>query len=254
MKNFNFKSCEVALIVGANGGIGLSSVKKLLAESSCKKIICTFRRKEYSEELIELANQNRDTIELVSLDITSEEDISVLEKRIKEQKITLDFVFCTTGLLHDGDLQPEKSLRQVNGDSFMKVMAVNAMGPFILAAKIHRYLSKEVSMMAFISAKVGSIDDNRMGGWYSYRSSKSALNMIVKNISIELKRSRPDSIVLSLHPGTTDTALSKPFSKNVQYTVYSPDQTIAHLWQVMEGKTNLDSGKFFSWNGEELPW
>jgi NAD(P)-dependent dehydrogenase (short-subunit alcohol dehydrogenase family) len=111
-----------------------------------------------------------------------------------------------------------------------------------------------LSVFATISAKVGSISDNRLGGWYAYRASKAALNMFIKNIAIEFARNKKKIILLSLHPGTTKTELSEPFTKNTKYQLHTPIETAKNLLSVIENKTLDDSGKFFSWDGEELPW
>ena len=160
------------------------------------------------------------------------------------------------GLLHDETHGPEKSIRSIDPDFFIKNMNVNAL-PTLLAAQAFSKLLKsaERGIFATISAKVGSIEDNGLGGWHSYRCSKAALNMALKNIAIEWQRSHKTLCVASLHPGTTDTSLSKPFQKNVpDGKLFSAEKTASYIIDTLEKLTPTETGKFWSWDGTELPW
>ena len=144
----------------------------------------------------------------------------------------------------------------INSDNLLRYFQINSIGAILLAKHIMSLLRhKEDSIFANISAKVGSIGDNRLGGWYGYRASKAALNMFVKTISIEYSRRCPKTIVVALHPGTTDTRLSQPFQKNVPpEKLFSVERTVTQLLSVMSGLDISNSGEFFSWDGQNLPW
>jgi NAD(P)-dependent dehydrogenase (short-subunit alcohol dehydrogenase family) len=151
------------------------------------------------------------------------------------------------GLLHEGDLQPEKSLRHLQSAQLQRYFAVNSIGPVLLAKYLLPLLRHtERSMFATLSAKVGSIGDNHLGGWYGYRASKAALNMLIRTTAIEYQRVAPEVIVVALHPGTTDTNLSKPFQRHVpREQLFSSDRTAGQLLGVLENLTAQDSGGFF---------
>jgi NAD(P)-dependent dehydrogenase (short-subunit alcohol dehydrogenase family) len=163
-----------------------------------------------------------------------------------------------TGVLHGGDarpgLRPEKALAQLDAEGFLHVMRVNALAPLqVLAAFAPLLRHDQRAVAATLSAMVGSIGDNRLGGWYSYRMSKAALNMGLKNAAIELGRGARDGpIVVAIHPGTTTTALSEPFLRH--RTARSPAESAEHILAVLDGLTPANSGKFYNWDGRELPW
>jgi NAD(P)-dependent dehydrogenase (short-subunit alcohol dehydrogenase family) len=160
------------------------------------------------------------------------------------------------GILHDEHLQPEKSLKQINSDRLLRYFQINSIGSLLLAKHLLPLLRHgERSILATISAKVGSIGDNQLGGWYGYRASKAALNMWMRNVAIEYHRNSPRTIVALLHPGTTDTRLSKPFQRSVPpEKLFSVERTVTQLLAVLETLTEEDSGQFFNWDGSRLPW
>ena len=153
-------------------------------------------------------------------------------------------------------MQPEKSLRHIQSKNLVTYFQVNTIGAVLWAKYLLPLLRKsERAVFAAVSAKVGSIGDNGLGGWYGYRASKSALNMLLKNVAIEWRRVAPKVIVTLLHPGTTDTDLSKPFQKNVpEGKLFPPEKTVNLLRAVIAKLTPEDTGEFFSWNGDRLPW
>ena len=162
----------------------------------------------------------------------------------------------TTGVLHLGaDIQPEKSLRDLSADKFHAIFAANTIFPALAAKHFLPLLHRDKrSVFAALSARVGSISDNRLGGWYAYRASKAALNMIIKNAAIEIERRHKQAIVVGLHPGTVDSDLSKPFQSNVQQNkLFTPAFSAASLLDVVDRLTLDDSGKCFAWNGQEIP-
>jgi len=159
------------------------------------------------------------------------------------------------GVLHGEDFGPEKRLSQIRPEVLKTVFEVNAFGPLIVAKHFSSFLRHdERSVFASLSARVGSISDNRLGGWYAYRGSKAAQNMFTKTLSIELGRLAPNAIVVGLHPGTVDTGLSKPFQGSVpRDKLFSTEQSVGHLLAVIDGLTAQDSGKVFAWDGSEIP-
>jgi NAD(P)-dependent dehydrogenase (short-subunit alcohol dehydrogenase family) len=171
------------------------------------------------------------------IDICDEAALEALAARVKAEG-PVHLVVNATGLLHHADagVQPEKALKQISAASMAKVLAVNTIG------------------LAHLSARVGSISDNRMGGWTSYRAAKAAQNMIVKNAAIETARRDPQKIIIGLHPGTVDTQLSAPFQGNVAAEkLFSPTQSADYLLRVIDGVTAQDSGKLLAWDGQQVP-
>ena len=245
-----------ALIIGANGGIGLGFVKKLLHNSQINKIFATYRQPKSATNLLALEKQYPDVIHCITVDISNETQITQAVAKIREQEKSLNLVIYCVGLLHDTQLQPEKSLKHIQTEPLLRYFSVNSIGAVLFAKHLlPLFRHQDKSLFAAISAKVGSIEDNRLGGWYGYRASKAALNMFMRNIAIEYRRSSPQTIVVSLHPGTTDTPLSQPFQKNVPAgKLFSVDKTVTQLLTVIENLTSEDSGGFFSWDGTPLPW
>jgi NAD(P)-dependent dehydrogenase (short-subunit alcohol dehydrogenase family) len=164
-------------------------------------------------------------------------------------------IIVATGLLHAEGLKPERSHSALSAAQLLRLYAINAVGPALIAKHFLPLLPRsEPSVFAALSARVGSIGDNRLGGWHSYRASKAALNMLIRTMAIELKRTRPDAILVGLHPGTVDTPLSEPFQRGVpQGRLFTPDQSAQHLLTVMDGLSPNDSGGVFAWDGARIP-
>jgi NAD(P)-dependent dehydrogenase (short-subunit alcohol dehydrogenase family) len=246
-----------ALIVGASRGIGLGFVKALLQQTNVTKIYATYRDPSTAEELLILSQQHPEKLVCLAVDITDETTIAAAIEKITLEIDTLNLALYCVGILHEGKLQPEKSLKQIVPENLLTYFQINSIGTVLLAKHLMPLFrnSREKSIFASISAKVGSIGDNRLGGWYGYRASKAALNMFIKTISIEYSRRCPKTIVVALHPGTTDTRLSKPFQKNVPVDkLFSIEYTVDRLLKVLANLELKDSGEFFSWNGDRLPW
>lgn len=244
------------LIIGASRGIGFGFVKILLERDKNVNIYATYRQQRTAEELLSLQQKYPVSLHLLELDITQEEEIANLCQHLKKEISELHLVINCVGILHKGDLKPEKSLRHINTENLLAYFQVNSIGSVLLAKHLlPLFRHPHPSIFASISAKVGSIGDNYLGGWYGYRASKAALNMFIKTISIEYKRTCPNVIVVSLHPGTTDTKLSQPFQKNVPpEKLFSVERTVNQLLNVIGNLTENDSGQFFSWDGSHLPW
>ncbi len=159
------------------------------------------------------------------------------------------------GFLEDGGISPEKSLNQVRTEHLLKYFEVNSIVSVILAKLFFNlFRHEEPSCFAVLSAKVGSISDNQLGGWYGYRASKAALNMFIKNISLEFRMRRCHCLVLALHPGTTRTDLSKKHLSQVKHRIHSASETAINLLGQIEGRRIEESGSFLSWDGKEIPW
>jgi NAD(P)-dependent dehydrogenase (short-subunit alcohol dehydrogenase family) len=167
---------------------------------------------------------------------------------------SFDLVFVATGVLHGEGIAPEKRLGDLDRDRLLRAFSVNAVGPALVAKHFMPLLTKHGrSVFACLSARVGSISDNRSGGWYGYRASKAALNMLVRTIAIEGARSRPELVCVALHPGTVDTGLSKPFQRGVPAErLFTPAFAAERLLTVMEGLTPEDSGGCFAWDGARV--
>ena len=221
-----------ALIFGARGGIGAALVEALGAR-------CNVTGLTRSE-----------------IDICDEAALQALAEQTK-QLGALHLVVNATGLLHDAaaEVQPEKALKQISATAMAKVLAVNAIGPALIAKYFLPLMARDdKAVMAHLSARVGSISDNRIGGWTSYRAAKAAQNMIVKNAAIETARRDKHKIIIGLHPGTVDSPLSAPFQGNVaEGKLFSPAQSAAYLLNVINGVTPADSGKVLAWDGAHIP-
>jgi NAD(P)-dependent dehydrogenase (short-subunit alcohol dehydrogenase family) len=244
---------KTALVVGGGRGIGLGFVRTLLADDRVDRVYTTYRRLDSARELLAITD---DRLCCLQMDITEEAQIEKVISHIKLATTSLHYVINCIGVLHEGTLQPEKSLRHINADRMLHYFQVNSIGAILLFKHIQPLVKhQDRSIIATISAKVGSISDNQLGGWYGYRASKAALNMLIKTTAIEYKRTCPQAILVALHPGTTDTQLSLPFQGNVPTEkLFSVDRTVGQLWKVLEQLNPNDSGEFFAWDGSKIPW
>ncbi len=250
------------LIVGGNRGIGLGLVQALLQPEFAERFQTTIARlyvtyrSEVSAELAAIATAHPDRLMLIRMDITDETQIAQGIAQIQSQASRLHLVMYCVGFLHEGDIQPEKSLQQIQSEHLIRYFQVNSIGAVLLAKQMLPLMKHgDRSVFASISAKVGSIGDNQLGGWYGYRASKAALNMLMRTTAIEYSRKSPKTVVVMLHPGTTDTELSKPFQRNVvPEKLFSVEKTVAQLLNVVATLQPEDSGQFFSWDGSRLPW
>lgn len=229
---------KTAVIVGSSGGIGRAMADVLEQEGEFKEVIRLSRQDESP----------------VPLDLTSENSIASAADWLKEQNIKPSMVFVATGLLHKGAKGPEKSMRDLDADWMQENYQINAIGPALVAKHFLPLMPKdEVIKFAAMSARVGSISDNRLGGWYGYRAAKAALNMIIRNLSIEWARKNKRSIIVALHPGTVDTGLSKPFQSNVPPgKLFDSERSALQLLDVLDGLKPVDTGKIFAWDGQEI--
>jgi NAD(P)-dependent dehydrogenase (short-subunit alcohol dehydrogenase family) len=245
-----------AMVVGASKGIGLALSKSLAANAQVSNLILMSRNACEAEELKILKTMHPEKITILDCDTTNEESLNAASLAIKSVTTSLHLVINTVGLLHDGDLQPEKALTQVTLERLQKSFTANAFSSILLAQAFLPYMKhKQPVVFATLSARVGSIRDNRSGGWYSYRAAKAAQNQLMKTLSIELARLNAKSIVLSLHPGTTDTALSKPFNRNVPADkLFTPEFVASALLKIIAEKQPQDTGSFYAWDGQTIEW
>ncbi len=236
---------KTVAIIGSSGAIG-NAVAEILLDDDGVEAIYRFSRND--------SNENSDRVKNLFLDIEDEESIKDCIKNLSKD-IKFDLVFVATGILHnDNDIFPEKSIRDISQSKLEKVLLVNTIGPALVGKYFIPYLRKDSkSIFAFLSARVGSISDNKLGGWYSYRASKTALNQIIKNFSIEVRRSNPNAIFIGLQPGTVKSFLSKPFEKNVRpENLFTPEYSATKMLEVIDNLSLEDTGKVYAWDGEEI--
>lgn len=254
--NFDFDSLKSVLIVGASGGIGYEVLSHVLTHAKDACVFATYRESSKIEPLNKLKNgDHQNKLHLVSLNADKEEDYKNLADYIGEHEASLDLVINCIGYLHGNTGGPEKRLSDIDLAHLTRSFEVNALPVVLLAKHLFSFLRSPFrSFFISLSARVGSIDDNRAGGWYSYRASKAAHNMFVKNIALEFDRFRTNTLVTAFHPGTTKTSLSKPYIKNTKYQLHDPAQTASNLFSVISGLTDTDQGAFLDWKGEVIKW
>ena len=239
-------------IVGASGGIGYALTELLLTEG--RSLVVTARNKALPA-LLQLQQEYDNRLQVIDMDIANQDSVERAFEHIRSLVSKLELLINCSGLLHiDEQLKPEKRLEDVTAENMLTSYAVNSIGPLLIARYALPLLKHEGrSVLANISARVGSISDNRIGGWYAYRASKAAQNMITRNISIEYGRRSPNTICVGLHPGTVDTPLSRPFQKNVPSgQLLTPVESARHLHEVVQNLKQEDSGKVFAWDGSEI--
>jgi NAD(P)-dependent dehydrogenase (short-subunit alcohol dehydrogenase family) len=231
-------------ITGGSGGIGSALIALLLADAKVEYIYATFHSTR--------PQQSHPKLCWHEVDLSQEASIESWLDGIEE----LDWLINAAGILHTESHGPEKTIRRLDAEYFLRNVQVNTL-PMLLLAKhgFNKFRHGRPGIFASISARVGSIEENYLGGWYSYRCSKAALNMGIKTLSIEWKRSLPNVVVAAVHPGTTDTNLSKPFQRNVpEEQLFSPEYTASTIISVLRSLGTEDSGNFWSFDGTRLPW
>lgn len=232
-----------AVVIGASGGIGAALTRRLVEGGgfACVHALSRTGREATGAE----AGQ---------LDLEDEASIAAAAARIAEGPAPR-LVLVATGVLHDG-FQPERGLAAVDPDHLMRDYRVNAIGPALAAKHLIPLMARDgVGVFAALSARVGSIGDNRLGGWHAYRASKAALNMLLKTVAVETRRTHPELVVVGLHPGTVATDLSAPFQRGVTPgALFDPDRAASHLLNVIAGLTPGDSGSVKAWDGSAIPY
>ena len=234
-----FPANGVAVVIGSTGGIGAALLDRVTKSGGFSKVIGISRSTEPALDLLDEASIEALAARLQGKDLQG-----------KELRLVID----ATGFLHDEERKPERSWKNLDPQAMAYSYAINAIGPALLMKHLLPLLPRQgKSVFATLSAKVGSIGDNRLGGWYSYRAAKAALNQITRSASVELGRRWPDAICVALHPGTVQTPLTTPFAKS-GLDVQTPEQAAQNLLGVIDGLSLKDSGQFFDYKGSRLPW
>lgn len=221
-----------AVIIGARGGIGVALADALEKDPNYAQVIRLHRESNPPVNLLD------------------ESSIAAAAASLTAAHPPISLVLVATGLLHSNQNGPEKSLRELDPDWMIENFRINAVGPALVAKHFLPIMVKQGPIcFAALSARVGSISDNRLGGWHSYRASKSALNMLIRNIAIEWQRKNPQSVVVGLHPGTVETALSAPFKGNPAHERFSPARAAGDMLSVLHGLKPEQSGQIFAYDG-----
>ncbi len=234
-----------AVVFGASGSIGGAMVEEFLADHRFTEVHSVSRHPT--------SGTDAPHRHCHQADLTDEQSVVSAARQIGAP---LHRVIVATGILHDAqhdlEVQPEKSWATLDPNVMQRVLAVNTVGPALVAKHFLPLLDRSSpSTFAALSARVGSIGDNRLGGWYSYRASKAALNMLIKTLAIELKRKNKQAVCIGLHPGTVDSALSEPFQSNVK-RLFSPKLAAVQLLQTVEKATVAQSGQLMAYDGSMI--
>lgn len=245
-----------ALVTGASSGIGLAMARLLLENRLVARVFAVSRSASTSDSLTQLHQSHGDRLQRLAIDISDETQLLRLQRNVGEQVDSLHLVVNAAGLLHGHDVQPEKAVEQITAANLGRVFALNAFAPILLAKALMPLMEHGHSaVFASLSARVGSIADNRSGGWYAYRASKAAQNQLMKTFAIELARRNRKACCLLVHPGTVDTPLSAPFKARVPAEkLFTTDRAAAQLLKIIARSTPADSGRFIAWDGQDVPW
>lgn len=243
------------VIAGVSGAIGGALAARLIAQDPQVRVIGLCRDPDAAPDILR-SHKPSSVLAWDALSSASPTAVAeALEPLLSRQEGVDTFIYAA-GLLHGPGMFPEKRLEDLNAETMARAFAVNTTGfGLLMQALLPWFRHREFKRVAAISAKVGSITDNGFGGWYAYRSSKAALNMLVRNLSIELPRRCKPIACVSLHPGTTESALSEPFSQSLaKLNVHTASDTAVNLLNVISNVEEENNGQFLSWDGSTLPW
>jgi NAD(P)-dependent dehydrogenase (short-subunit alcohol dehydrogenase family) len=234
-----------AAIFGAGGGIGRAFVDALRADPHSGAVYAGARGEVPVME----------KVAPFRFDLMDEGSIAAAAG-IMRAGGAIDLILVATGVLHDEILKPEKTYRALDAEAMTRAFAINAIGPALIAKHMLPLMPRgRKTVFATISARVGSISDNRLGGWHAYRASKAALNMLVRNFAIELSARNKQAVCVALHPGTVDTGLSKPFQAGVPAEkLFTPAASAAAMLKVLDDATAERSGTLIAWDGQTIPF
>jgi NAD(P)-dependent dehydrogenase (short-subunit alcohol dehydrogenase family) len=249
---------RTGLLIGSNGGIAQALIVELFTSGTVEYLHTVSRDKQ--DLPADIGTQYSDKITHHSINSQNESEVAEFIATCNAQDIKFDYVISTVGVLHQNlsekvTLKPEKRLEDIDPVALAEYFAINTIVPAIWLKHLLKVLPKSRAVIAFFSARVGSIEDNRLGGWYGYRASKSALNMLIKNASIEYQRRNKHSILVSYHPGTVATGLSKPFQSNVKPgKLFTPEFTAQCLIKQLQTAEVEESPYYVDWDGQKIPW
>ena len=231
-------------VIGSSGAIGSAFVRALVERDDVSKIYA-FARSACGLQSVKITAGY--------IDITKEDTVASCAQTVSRSH-NLDLILVTTGLLHEKDAMPEKAINEISHEKLSKMFLVNAIGPGVVMKHfLPRLRRDKPAILAVLSARIGSISDNVLGGWYSYRASKAALNMLVKCASIEMRRKYKLSIIVGLHPGTVESRLSKPFQQNIpEHKIFQPHDAAARMMATIDALGVEDSGRCFAYDGTEI--
>lgn len=242
---------KAALVVGANGGIARALIGKLLAADPDRQVIAISR----SEHAGDATTASNPRVHWRQSD-NSDESMAGLARELSGKRFSVDRLFICNGILHQGDIEPEKRLKDVSRDGLNAVFNVNAFTPILWIQHLMPLLASDgPNVVTVFSARVGSIEDNRAGGWYAYRASKAALNMLLKTAAIEYRRFSKHTRFLAFHPGTTDTGLSAPYRRGMSPDrIFTPDFVADRLLTIVETLPVEPVLNFLDWEGKVVAW
>ena len=241
---------KVAIVVGASGGIGGAVVEKVSGRHDIEKVFAVSRK------VVEAADPKVIPIKVGSTEGDIQKGVSLIKESVHDYELLAFEVVIATGILHDGSLQPEKRIESLDNESALRVFEVNTLLPMLWLKAMSSLFSKKTAVkVAVLSARVGSIGDNGLGGWYSYRASKAALNMMLKTYAVESARRFPLMKLISFHPGTTETALSEPFRSNVPDKKLFTPEFVAQCLAAVMSEAEVDGMlSFVAWDGKAIDW
>lgn len=238
----------MAVVVGASGGIGRALIAALRHDARYEHVVGLSRRRP--PDLIDDVRQT-----WIEADVLAAPSLLAAARRVMSLGAP-SRVIVATGALHGPGFGPEKSLRALNADNLGRAFEVNVIGPALVAQHFLPLAPRDrTSVFAALSARVGSIADNAAGGWYGYRASKAALNMIIRTAAIEHARSHPLGVCVAVHPGTVATPLSRPFIGQTPPTrLFTPQVAAGHILRVLDELSPKATGGFYAWDGAKIPW
>jgi NAD(P)-dependent dehydrogenase (short-subunit alcohol dehydrogenase family) len=244
------KSLKNALVIGSSGGIAQALVSMLLDDQSFDHIYTVSRSSE---------GISNTRIKYYQVNSVLEDEVEHVGKQLQEAA-PFSLIICCIGTLHGGEndkeFRPEKRLESLKSDAMLRYFQVNTLAPMHWLKQVPQLVSKSrPSKIVFFTARVASIEDNHLGGWYGYRASKTALNMLIKTAQIELSRRVPKAVLVSYHPGTVDTDLSQPFQKNVpKGKLFTPEYTAMQLLKILPNLKVDNAPHYIDWQGQSIPW
>lgn len=240
-----------AIVLGARGGIGAALTRAILDASPTNTVVATSRDAAWVSADSGTARCGRHRV-----DVTDEGQLAALAGHLSGDGWQPNVILNAVGVLHDAEMQPERSWRHLSAAQLQRTFAVNAVGVALVVKHLLPLVPRQGrAVLGSLSARIGSIGDNGLGGWYSYRASKAAHNMLVKTAAIEARRRWPELVLASLHPGTVDSDLSAPFQRNVPaHKLFTPAHAATQLIQVLGNLTPKDSGNHYAYDGSRIEW